>query len=621
MVDSDNVNQLIKDLEGMKDSLGSLTELMEGTQQVSDGLLSSFKDFATAGSSNSLWNAVSRFSSGIFPGFWSVQNKVRSVAVYMQYVEKKQKEQIKKEGEIAKTIQSQSKVRNAAFETYKLLQKKSLTVMQEMSLESDAYYQVLKAQLGAEEAKLKYKEQYKTILLENIDNEFRLSSAVGERIRNDVKYAKYFEKIDAQKIKDLEKVLYFREQEELIKNRILSFEEEKKDATKKMISGSMKPEEYDVLTQSLNEGIKSLEEEVSSATATRRMVESETGVSVGGGVGGKLRTGKVKKLSLRESASEGYKSAMDYLVKRFKAIRVIAGIVKGVKWLGKPMNRKLVLGYMKTGLKFLRSAMLYGIGLGLVIFAIIRSGIIGRIVEFVESLKDNQFFKMFIEIAKFTLESFFQIFEGIFTFFYGLFTGDTDKVIKGLELFVGGLFKFVGGLIATYYAAFFLALPSLVWEVGAFIVSGIGDFISYMAKDVGQFATGTGALMGAATGAKLGMAGGPMGVLAGIAIGGAIGAIGGHAIGGAIEGKASGGRINRGGNILVGEAGPEIVSLPSNSFVTPAQQSKGGMGNNISVHVNGRVGASDSELNEIARKIGQKINREMNKYGSSGYRA
>jgi len=276
---------------------------------------------------------------------------------------------------------------------------------------------------------------------------------------------------------------------------------------------------------------------------------------------------------------------------------------------------------MKTGLKFLRSAMLYGVGLGLVIFAIIRSGIIGRIVEFVESLKDNQFFKMFIEIAKFTLESFFQIFEGIFTFFYGLFTGDTDKVIKGLELFVGGLFKFVGGLIATYYAAFFLALPSLVWEVGAFIVSAIYDLGKYMLEETGQFATGAGALMGAATGAKLGMAGGPMGVLAGIAIGGAIGAIGGHAIGGAIEGKASGGRINRGGNILVGEAGPEIVSLPSNSFVTPAQQSKGGMGNNISVHVNGRVGASDSELNEIARKIGQKINREMNKYGSSGYRA
>ena len=88
-----------------------------------------------------------------------------------------------------------------------------------------------------------------------------------------------------------------------------------------------------------------------------------------------------------------------------------------------------------------------------------------------------------------------------------------------------------------------------------------------------------------------------------------------------LEGKAGGGRINKSGNYLVGEAGPEILSLPSNSFITPAVQSRAKMGNNITVQVNGRVGASDTELNEIARKIGQKINRQMNQYGSSGYRA
>ena len=45
------------------------------------------------------------------------------------------------------------------------------------------------------------------------------------------------------------------------------------------------------------------------------------------------------------------------------------------------------------------------------------------------------------------------------------------------------------------------------------------------------------------------------------------------------------------------------------------------MGNTINVHVNGRVGASDRELDDIASRVGQKISREMNKYGSSGYRA
>ena len=135
------------------------------------------------------------------------------------------------------------------------------------------------------------------------------------------------------------------------------------------------------------------------------------------------------------------------------------------------------------------------------------------------------------------------------------------------------------------------------------------------------FAKGTGTLMGAFKGAAIGgVAGGPLGLIAGALIGGGLGYIGGAGVSSAL-GLASGGRVNQGGNILVGEAGPEIVSLPTNSFVTPAVQSRAMMGNNITVQVNGRVGASDSELNEIARKIGQKINREMNKYGSSGYRA
>tara|TARA_R110002012_G_scaffold251251_1_gene429185 strand:- start:8898 stop:10769 length:1872 start_codon:yes stop_codon:yes gene_type:complete len=623
VVDSENVNQLIKDLESMKDSLGSLTELMEGTQTVSDNLLTSFRDFATAGSSNTLWNAVSRFSSGIFPGFWSMQNKIRAVAVYMQYVEKKQKEQIKKEGEIAKTIQKQSAVRNAAFETYNLLQKKSLTVMQEMSLESDAYYQVLKAQLGAEEAKLKYKEQYKNILLENIDNEYKLSSAVGERIRNDEQYAKYFKAIDADKIKDLEKVIYFREQEEIIRKRVASFEGKKRTVDAQFSRGEIAADEYDAAYKAINEDQDKLKAQKDAATKTRKMVESETGIKLRPQTGGgELEIeGGDEKLSLREAAGKGFKSTMKKLEKRFKAISIIAGIIKSIKWLGKPMNRKLLLGYMKIGLRFLRSAMLYGLGLGLVIFAIIKSGIIGRIVDLVQNLKDNPFFEMFIKIVTFTLDNFFKIFEGIFTFFYGLFTGDASKVVDGLKTFIEGVVMFAVGMLGTLGTAIWFAVPSLLYEVGAFIISGIGDFISYMAEDVGQFATGAGALAGAFAGAKIGAAGGLPGILAGAIIGGSIGAIGGHTIGGTIEGKASGGRINRGGNILVGESGPEIISLPTNSFVTPAVQSRGMMGSNVTVNVSGRVGASDSELNEIARKIGQKINREMNKYGSSGYRA
>ena len=40
----------------------------------------------------------------------------------------------------------------------------------------------------------------------------------------------------------------------------------------------------------------------------------------------------------------------------------------------------------------------------------------------------------------------------------------------------------------------------------------------------------------------------------------------------------------------------------------------------ININVTGRVGATETELNDIARKIGQKINTQMNRYNSSGLR-
>ena len=63
-----------------------------------------------------------------------------------------------------------------------------------------------------------------------------------------------------------------------------------------------------------------------------------------------------------------------------------------------------------------------------------------------------------------------------------------------------------------------------------------------------------------------------------------------------------------------------MVAIPAGTRVLNNQQTRS-MGNTINVHVNGRVGASDQELNELARKLGEKINKEMNRFGASGFRA
>jgi hypothetical protein len=87
----------------------------------------------------------------------------------------------------------------------------------------------------------------------------------------------------------------------------------------------------------------------------------------------------------------------------------------------------------------------------------------------------------------------------------------------------------------------------------------------------------------------------------------------------AINPFANGG-VTKSGLSLVGERGPELVRLPKGSRVHSNQESRKMMssgGNNITVNINGRVGSSDSELRIIAQKVGNMINKEINRTTSS----
>ena len=88
----------------------------------------------------------------------------------------------------------------------------------------------------------------------------------------------------------------------------------------------------------------------------------------------------------------------------------------------------------------------------------------------------------------------------------------------------------------------------------------------------------------------------------------------------AIKPFALGGTV-MGGMSLVGERGPELVKMPRGSRVFSNSTSRSMLansGNNtINVSVNGRVGASDSELRDIAKKVGRMVSSEINRTTSS----
>ena len=81
-----------------------------------------------------------------------------------------------------------------------------------------------------------------------------------------------------------------------------------------------------------------------------------------------------------------------------------------------------------------------------------------------------------------------------------------------------------------------------------------------------------------------------------------------------LSNMASGGTVGQ--NVLVGEGGPEIVTLPMGARVHSNSDSRRMGGNMIHVHVNGRVGASDMEIKDIADKVAREINLRMNRTGS-----
>jgi len=210
--------------------------------------------------------------------------------------------------------------------------------------------------------------------------------------------------------------------------------------------------------------------------------------------------------------------------------------------------------------------------------------------------------------------------------------GHMKKLLKGIAAVlvvwtIWAIVKYIAAHIFAGMMALIGAIPMLGLMVGAAILMGLGfisvykdEIITYLQGIIGAIKEWVGdnskMIGGAGIGAGVGfMMGGPAGAIAGAAIGGKIGAE-----------MAEGGVVNTNKHILVGEKGPELVKLPKGSRVHSNKDSKSMMGSNtinntINVHVNGRIGASDREIRDIARKVGQLVNTEINRTTSSSSRS
>mgnify|MGYP003676950652 CR=1 FL=1 len=177
----------------------------------------------------------------------------------------------------------------------------------------------------------------------------------------------------------------------------------------------------------------------------------------------------------------------------------------------------------------------------------------------------------------------------VFDFWVGLIKG----IFRGVNKLFGGALDFIGSIFAGIRD---FIMDNIWGPIDTYIIGPITDFFTMIGDFIDEALDWLG--------------GGAVGDAAGDAWDSVTGFFGMHT-----------GGIAQGGMTMVGERGPELMNIPKGTSVHSNDTTKNMMGkhttNNISVNVNGRLGASDTELRDIAKKIGKMVSTEINRTTSS----
>ena len=210
-------------------------------------------------------------------------------------------------------------------------------------------------------------------------------------------------------------------------------------------------------------------------------------------------------------------------------------------------------------------------------------------------------------------EAFGLIWQGAMDIWNGFFgDGDLGTIMLGLLKIIGGILWGLWGIIVvvlgglfTLIGEFVRQVPMKIWEYFEGSASTVQKILKTIVAVV-TIITLVGFMISTAP------------IWVGILVSSAVLAIGLWLVD-LISPFASGG-VTTSGVALVGERGPELVSLPRNSRVHSNSNSRkmlsNGGGNTINITINARD-TSDSELRRIADKIGSMVNNKINRSSSS----
>ena len=568
--------RLAKELMRLENQMFSISDTADTLSQATEGLA---KSIGTAANESKIWTAASRILSGT--GLWKLQNYLRGGIQLLTFYKDAQ----------AKAIESQ----NESMKSLAALSDEYVTVNQK----TKELQGILKNGTGFKEAikdnlelKLQMDSMAKAIEDGLITQEDAEERAAQRTLKIYEYQGKQMQKLLEKRNKLVEKAIKEEEKMEELK-RARQLKAELKEAKKALRrTGGADP-----LFRLRKSNVKALE-------AAQAGSQSKLGELGGTGA---------------SAFAEGMKGVFDPFIKLYNKKESFKENLAKIR-------DKLTLGAMSKLGKVAGLALKYSIMFVLflmgafVIFSIIR-----KIMENAESMQ------VVMDTISNVMSAVFMVVEGfmlIFSAFFG-----SEPIGKRFMMLLEGMGKIIAGVFGGL-GAILLGVGKLV--VG-FIITGIFGVIEWLFVTGGKFVYGIfektyeifrplGEAIGNIIGVILTFIGGFFDMAYRILVTPINFII--RAVVGALNMMplvnftppqlAKGGLIGKGGLAIVGEEGPELVNLPTGAKVNSNSESRKMVGGNtIHVHVNGRLGASDSELRDIAKKVGRMVSAEINRSTSS----
>ena len=577
-----DVQRLAKELRRLDDQMFSVSDTADTLAQATEGLA---KSIGVVANESKMWTAASRLLSGT--GLWKLQNYLRGGIQLLTFYKDAQAKAIESQNESMKSLAALS-------DEYAIVQTKMQELQTDIIGEKDVFDEAMKDNL---ELKLQYESMAKAIEDGIIKEEDARARAAKRTLAIYEYQGKQMQKLLDKRNKLVEK--------ELLKEELLTKASEVRKAkvALKMAKDVLKANER---LGKFDEGdVRDVAEKKKELEAARGELKKQRG----GFKQGMLSVELPAYVEYFTNAWEKKESIKENLAKIRDKLTLGA-----MSKLGKVAG--LAIKYSVMFVLFLMGAF--------VIFSIIR-----KILESAEAMD------VIMETISNVMNSVFTVIEGFMLLFSAFFGSGTfmerlsqfkDGIGKILLGIFGGLFaillgvgkllfgKLIEGIIGLYNTAKDwviqnIAMPLLeklrearlkLEELYVYIVGKAIEFGMFIVA-VLTFIGGLPNLLGRVVGSLATM------------------------IYQTIKGDgipfvpffAEGG-VSAGGLAVVGEKGPELVNLPKGARVhSNAESRKMAGGNTIHVHVNGRLGASDSELRDIAKKVGRMVSAEINRSTSS----